>query len=74
MNRLLKTLFIGLVPFFCRATMAVAQINDPAIKQDNIEPLQVTRPLVPYLVAGGALILALAVGFFPSKRATSASK
>ncbi|HKQ50260.1 MAG TPA: hypothetical protein VJZ71_19460 [Phycisphaerae bacterium] len=52
-------------------TVAGAQINDPSVKDGNIQLLPEKRPIVEYVLAGGFLLAALAVGFKPTKRAGS---
>ena len=50
-------------------TVAVAQINDPSVKDGNIDLLPTKKPMVEYALAGGFLLAALAIGFKPTKRA-----
>ena len=52
-------------------TVAVAQINDPSVKDGNIDLLPTKKPMVEYALAGGFLLAALAIGFKPTKRAGS---
>lgn len=50
------------------ASPATAQINDPSVKDGNIDMMPAKRPIVEYSLAGGFLIAALAIGFKPAKR------
>lgn len=60
------------VCFFAAPIMA--QINDPSIKPENIEMLPAKTPVLEYVLAGGFLLAALAIGFMPSKRAMDPTK
>ena len=65
-----KYLILSLVMVALACAAAPAQINDPGVKLDNLEPLPLSRPIAEYALAGGSLIGALAIGFFPTKRST----
>lgn len=55
-------------------TVAIAQINDPSVKPENIELLKAGQPVLEYALAGGFLLAALAVAFKPSKRGMEKTK
>jgi len=55
-------------------TIAIAQINDPSVKPENIELLKTGQPVLEYALAGGFLLAALAVAFKPSKRGMEKTK
>lgn len=55
-------------------TLAIAQINDPSVKPENIELLKTGQPVLEYALAGGFLLAALAVAFKPSKRGMEKTK
>jgi hypothetical protein len=61
-------LMVAIVGLFCAASSA--QINDDTVKLDNLEQMPLSRPIAEYALAGGSLVAALAIGFFPSKRPT----
>lgn len=54
--------------------VAIAQINDPSVKPENIELLKTGQPVLEYALAGGFLLAALAVAFKPSKRGMEKNK
>lgn len=58
----LVTLFVS--------TPAMAQVNDETVaeKTENVTPLPEAKPIAEYALAAGFLVVALGVGFFPSKR------
>jgi hypothetical protein len=65
---------LGLTIVVCVLTglPAWGQINDPGVQSQNIEPLPFSRPIAEWILAGGSLLAALAVGFYPSRRSPDA--
>lgn len=68
-RRVVLLLLIWAVTALMSAPTAWAQSEeDPAARTDNIEKLEMERPIVEYICAGGFLMAAMAIGFKPSKR------
>lgn len=68
---LARRLVLSIALLETTATGAAAQINDPSVKDGNIDLLPAKKPIVEYALAGGFLLAALAIGFKPTKRAGS---
>jgi hypothetical protein len=48
--------------------VAMGQINDDSIRADNIDKLEVGRPIAEYILGGLFIVGVLAIGFKNSKR------
>ncbi len=68
---LLRRWFLSGVLLAAATVTASAQINDPSVKDENIDMLPAKRPILEYALAGGFLLAALAIGFKPTKRTGS---
>lgn len=68
---LARRLILSVALLAAATTGAAAQINDPTVKDGNIDLLPTKKPIVEYALAGGFLLAALAIGFKPTKRAGS---
>jgi hypothetical protein len=72
MKRLVVKLAFALLLTFVAAPVR-AQINDSSVTPGNIDTIQPSqRPIFEYILAGGSLVAALAIGFKPSKRVLDA--
>ncbi|MFQ5410684.1 MAG: hypothetical protein ACE5EC_00235 [Phycisphaerae bacterium] len=68
-RRFTLPLLLWAVTALMAAPSAWAQsADDPSARADNIEKLEMERPIVEYVCAGGFLMAAMAIGFKPSKR------
>ncbi len=68
-RRFVLLLLVWAVTALMSAPTAWAQsADDPAARADNIEKLEMERPIAEYICAGGFLMAAMAIGFKPSKR------
>lgn len=69
-RRILMTGIMMLV--LCSSVLAQAVPEGTEIAPDNIAPLEYARPLIEYASAILFLLLAMGIGFYPSKRVKDA--
>ena len=68
---LVRRCLLSAVLLMVATVLVSAQINDPSVKDGNIDMLPTKRPILEYTLAGGFLLAALAIGFKPTKRTGS---
>ena len=57
------------IAFMVATRPALGQIVEEGVRQDNVETLPSSRPIVEYIIAGVCIFGSLAIGFKSSNRA-----